>query len=93
MMSQIPPTLGSQNTPLPAPPAPPPPPPQPPAGGTSSLSAEAQQKIAAIYAEAQTAHTPAAQVQQQVNVVIEESQPAARASSNGDQVNLFDATA
>jgi hypothetical protein len=90
-MSQIPPTLGSQNASVPS--TPPPPPPQPPAGtGASSLSAEAKQKIAAIYAEAETAHTPAAQVQQQVNAVIEQSQPAP-ASSNNDQVNLFDATA
>lgn len=57
------------------------------------MSAEAKQKIAAIYAEAETAHTPAAQVQQQVNAVIEQSQSAPPASSSDDQVNLFDATA
>jgi hypothetical protein len=93
-MSQIPPTAASQNQPAqPAPPPPPPPPaPAPATSGTASLSAEAQQKIAAIYANAATEHTPPAQVQQEIDVVIAES-PSAAPPANRDQINLFDATA
>jgi hypothetical protein len=91
-MSQIPPTAASQTQPAPPQKQPPPPPPPPAADGTSSLSAEAQQKIAAIYANAATQHTSAAQVQQEIDVAIAES-PAAAPSTSDDQINLFDATA
>jgi hypothetical protein len=89
-MSQLPPIAAATNQPAP----PPPPPPPPASAGTSSQSAETKQKIAAIYAEAATQHTPAAQVQQEIDAVLAESQSAAPASTaNGDQINLFDASA
>jgi hypothetical protein len=89
-MSQILPSGAPQPNPAP------PPPPPPPASSTSSQSAETKQKIAAIYAEAATQHTSAAQVQEQINAVLAESQPATPTTSTSlddGQVNLFDASA